>query len=79
MRKAGVIIGKTYVVKVSGKLSPVRVTRTCEFGGWYGTNVRTEREIRIRSAAKLRKEYVMVSEKRTDEELRYAIPGILPE
>lgn len=59
MRKADVVIGKTYVVKVSGKLAPVQLTQLSNYGGgWWGTNLCTGRQIRIRSAAKLRKEYV---------------------
>jgi hypothetical protein len=55
MLKADVVLKGVYVVKVSGKLVRVRVDRVCEFGGWYGTNLATGREIRIRTAAKLRR------------------------
>ena len=56
MQKHNVNIGTTYVVKVSGKLAKVRITRECNYGGWYGINLATEREIRIRTAARLRSE-----------------------
>ena len=59
MKKSGDIqIGKTYIVKVSGHLTPVRLESVSPYGGWAGRNVRTGREVRIRTAAKLRREYV---------------------
>ena len=56
MQKQNVHIGTTYIVKVSGTLAKVRLTREHPRGGWYGTNLATGREIRIRSAARLRSE-----------------------
>ena len=56
MQKHNVKIGATYVVKVSGTLAQVRLTREHDRGGWYGTNLATGREIRIRTAARLRSE-----------------------
>ena len=56
MQKQNVHIGTTYIVKVSGTLAKVRITREHARGGWYGTNLATGREIRIRTAARLRKE-----------------------
>jgi hypothetical protein len=54
MKKADVVIGSTYVVKVSNVLTNVRLDSTCQYGGWYGTNLATNRQIRIRTAARLR-------------------------
>jgi len=51
MQKRNVQIGTTYIVKVSGTLAKVRLTREHPRGGWYGTNLATGREIRIRTAA----------------------------
>jgi hypothetical protein len=56
MQKRNVHIGTTYVVKVSGALARVRLTREHPRGGWCGTNLATGREIRIRTAARLRSE-----------------------
>ena len=56
MQKRNVQIGTTYIVKVSGTLAKVRLTREHDRGGWYGTNLATGREIRIRTAARLRSE-----------------------
>lgn len=68
--KKDVKVGSVYVVKVSGKLCRVRIDREepvrhssvlrsggkpIRFGGgWWGTNLETNREVRIKSAAKLR-------------------------
>ena len=56
MQKQNVHLGATYIVKVSGTLAKVRLTREHSRGGWYGTNLATGREIRIRTAARLRSE-----------------------
>ncbi len=54
MKKGEVRIGETYTVKVSGELAPVRLTGACPHGGWVGLNTKTNREVRIRTAARLR-------------------------
>ena len=56
MQKQNVHIGSTYIVKVSGTLAKVRISREHPRGGWYGTNLATGREIPIRTAARLRSE-----------------------
>ena len=58
MKKAEVALGRVYVAKVSNKLSKVRLDRESPYGGWVATNLETNREVRIHSAAKLRREYV---------------------
>jgi hypothetical protein len=64
MQKHNVQIGTTYIVKVSGTLAKVRITREHPRGGWYGTNLATGREIRIRTAARLRSEVKPPGEER---------------
>jgi len=56
MQKHNIQVGSIYIVKVSGTLAKVRLTRESPRGGWYGTNLATGREIRIRTAARLRSE-----------------------
>lgn len=56
MTRAQVHIGRIYAVKVSGKIQPVKIIRELSIGGWEATNTNTGREIRIRSAVKLRYE-----------------------
>ena len=67
MQKQNVRIGTTYIVKVSGTLAKVRITREHQRGGWYGTNLATGREIRVRTAARLRKEVPAAQELSPDE------------
>jgi hypothetical protein len=67
MQKQTVHIGKTYIVKVSGTLANVRLTREHDRGGWYGTNLATGREIRIRTAARLRSEAKPAAEGRIEQ------------
>jgi hypothetical protein len=55
MKKRDVEIGKTYLAKVSGNLVPVRITSESVHGGWNAVNSTTGREVRIRSAARLRR------------------------
>lgn len=54
MKKNEVEIGGVYVAKISGRLTHVRITAVSQYGGWDAVNVNTNREVRIRSAAKLR-------------------------
>ena len=70
MQKQNVHIGTTYIVKVSGTLAKVRITREHPRGGWYGTNLATGREIRIRTAARLRSEAPPAQEISPDEARR---------
>jgi molybdopterin biosynthesis enzyme len=55
MKKNEVEIGRHYIVKVSGKLTRVRILRESSYGGWDGVNVETGRAVRIKTAARLRK------------------------
>jgi hypothetical protein len=55
MLKKDVEIGETYIVKVSGKEQPVKIEAVSIYGGWNGFNLRTKRDVRIKSAAKLRR------------------------
>lgn len=54
MKKNDVETGATYVAKVSGKLARVRVQRENPHGGWDAVNVDTGRQVRIKSAQRLR-------------------------
>ncbi len=56
-------VGHTYIVKVSGHLVPVKLTAISPYGGWVGRSEKTGREVRIRSAAKLRRVYTPDPEK----------------
>ena len=56
MKKDEVEVGKVYAVKVSGAIRPVRITGVSPYGGWDATNLTTKRDVRIRSAQKLRYE-----------------------
>jgi len=55
MKKQDVQLGKSYIVKVSGKLVPVAIVQENPLGGWNGLNLQTHRGVRIRSAARLRR------------------------
>lgn len=55
MKKNEVQIGATYLVSVTGKLAPVRIVCEHPHHGWNGVNVDTKREVRIKSAQRLRK------------------------
>ena len=70
MQKHNIKVGSTYIVKVSGTLAKVRLTREHPRGGWYGTNLATGREIRIRTAARLRLEAPTTLEISPEEALR---------
>lgn len=54
MKKSDVKVGATYSAKVSGNVVPVRIDRENPRGGWDGTNTKTKKSIRIKSAQRLR-------------------------
>ena len=75
MQKHNVKIGTIYIVKVSGTLAKVRLTREHARGGWYGTNLATGREIRIRTAARLRSEANSSGRERREQVRNPRLPG----
>ena len=66
MRRAQIEMGGVYEVRVSGTLVPVRIRSEHWKSGWDGVNVLTGREIRIRTAGRLRRAM-------TDEEVDAAV------
>jgi len=54
MRKEKVEIGSVYTIKVSGKMAKVKILDYSSFGGWYGINLDTNRQIRIKTAGRIR-------------------------
>lgn len=54
MKKDEVKIGETYTAKVSDKVVPVRIDKENPRGGWDATNLVTNKQIRIKSAQRLR-------------------------
>lgn len=55
MLKGDVVVGAVYIVKVSGKLASVRLNSEHRGGGWMGTNLDTGRDVRVKTAARLRR------------------------
>lgn len=55
MKKSTIKAGEVYQVKVSGKLTEVRIVGGNPHGGWDGINLATKKEVRIKSGARLRK------------------------
>lgn len=56
MKKKDVKIGTIYAVKVSGKISPVKILCVNQYGGWDAVNTKTNRNVRLRTAGRLRYE-----------------------
>jgi hypothetical protein len=54
MKKSEVQIGGVYTAKVTNRLVQVRIDAASRYGGWDGTNLVTNKKIRIKSPAKLR-------------------------
>jgi len=54
MKKANVTLGGVYAAKVSGKVVPVRLDAESRYGGWDATNLATKKQVRIKSAQRLR-------------------------
>ena len=58
MKKDDVMVGATYVAKLGGKLTRVRIERESPYGGWAAVNAETGRRVRIKTAQRLRFEAV---------------------
>ena len=56
MKKKDIEIGRRYAAKVSGKLATVRIVRESPYGGWDAMNTATGRKVRIKTAARLRRQ-----------------------
>jgi hypothetical protein len=54
MKKDDVMLGGEYAVKVSDEVVPVVITDEHPAGGWVGTNQKTGKQVRIKSAQRLR-------------------------
>jgi len=54
MKKADVKVGMVYLCKVGRQVTEVRLDSENPHGGWNGTNVKTHRRIRVKSAQRLR-------------------------
>ena len=54
MKKSEVHIGKVYTARVTDRLVPVRIDGENRHGGWDGTNLATNKRVRINSAQRLR-------------------------
>ena len=54
MKKSDVKVGEVYAVKVSGNMAPVVIDEEHPKGGWTGTNQETNRQVRIKTAQRLR-------------------------
>jgi hypothetical protein len=57
MKKVEISIGGLYVAKISERLVIVKIKDESSYGGWDAVNTATGRVVRIRSAAKLRREF----------------------
>ncbi len=75
MKKDEIKIGETYTAKVSDKVVPVRIDKVNPRGGWDATNLVTNKQIRIKSAQRLRGR---VSAPVTDADAGNAKPGAKP-
>ena len=57
MKKHEIKVGSTYVAKISGQITTVAILGPSPHGGWAARNLKTGREVHIKSAAKLRYEW----------------------
>jgi hypothetical protein len=58
MKKKDIQVGGKYTALVSGTVQTVRIDGESAFGGWTATNLATGRQVRIRSAQRLRSKVV---------------------
>lgn len=56
MKAKDIIVGRTYMAKVSGVICPVRVLGMSRYGGWDAMNTKTGRTIHVRGPQRFRYE-----------------------
>lgn len=57
MKKSEIRTGAVYTAKVSNKVVKIRIMHEAAYGtGWWAMNLETGRQVRIKSAARLREE-----------------------
>jgi hypothetical protein len=81
MKKNNVKLGAVYAVKVSGSVVPVRLDRESPHGGWLGVNMTTRKEVRVKSAQRLRglwpkKTMPIVAEKGNDKGVAETVAAV---
>jgi hypothetical protein len=54
MENTNVELHKVYAAKVSGNVVPVRLDKANPHGGWDGTNMTTRKQVRVKTAGRLR-------------------------
>ncbi|KKW13232.1 MAG: hypothetical protein UY48_C0003G0054 [Candidatus Gottesmanbacteria bacterium GW2011_GWB1_49_7] len=54
MKKENVVLGHVYAVRVGRDIRPVKLEGTHYLCGWVGRNLQTGRQIRVKTAARLR-------------------------
>jgi hypothetical protein len=54
IRKKDVRVGGRYRAEVNQRIVTIRITRESPYGGWDAVNESTGRDVRIRSATRLR-------------------------
>jgi len=54
MKKSEVKIGGIYIAKITNRIVRVRIDAVSRYGGWDGTNLDTNKKVRVKSPAKLR-------------------------
>lgn len=56
MKKEAITVGSSYIARVSGRLTTIRIERVSSYGnGWEALNLNTGRTIHIRSARRLQR------------------------
>ena len=59
MKQQDIFLGCLYTAKVAGNLTVVRIDSVSIYGGWNATNIATGKRVRIKTAARLRGNYII--------------------
>ncbi len=79
MKKNGIQLGKVYACKVTNSVVPVRLDRENPHGGWDGTNLKTKKQVRVKTAQRLRGLWPTRTMPITSEEPEPTTPATTPE
>jgi len=56
MKRTEIEVGKFYIAEISGNQTIVKVTDSCQTGGWYAVIIKTNRQVILRSPSCIKRE-----------------------
>lgn len=73
MTRDQVEMSRHYIVRIKGAETVVKIVAVNPRGGWFGMNVQTGRDVKIKTGARLKR---IASDFECDDAYRFAVQGV---